>query len=70
MSPNMLRANACNGSLVCKLNKSSNLTGKNSYCIITTGHHRGILTKYKTGLGELYSSTFPPPVVSIIYQQP
>jgi hypothetical protein len=45
MGPNMLRANACNGSLVSKLNESSNLTGKNSYCILTTGHHKCILTK-------------------------
>jgi hypothetical protein len=36
MSPNMLRANACNGSLVSKLIESSNLTGKNSYRILTT----------------------------------
>jgi hypothetical protein len=62
MSPNMLRANACNGSLVSKLNESSNLTGKNSYCIIMTGHHKCILTKYTTGLGELHNSTFSPPV--------
>jgi hypothetical protein len=61
MSPDMLRANACNGSLVSKLNKSSNLTGKNSYCIFMIGHHRCILMKYTMGLGKLYNSTFPPP---------
>jgi hypothetical protein len=61
MSPNMLRANAYNGSLVSKLNESSNLTGKNSYCILMTGHHICILMKYMTGLGKLYNSTFPPP---------
>jgi hypothetical protein len=62
MSPNMLRANACNRSLVSKLNESSNLTGKNSYCTLMTGHHGCILTEYMTGLGEPYNSTFPPPV--------
>jgi hypothetical protein len=61
MSPDMLRTNAYNGSLVSKLNKSSNLTGKNSYCILMTCHHRCILMKYTTGLGKLYNSTFPPP---------
>jgi hypothetical protein len=40
MSPDVLRANACKGSLVSELTKSSNLTGKNSYCILTTGHHK------------------------------
>jgi hypothetical protein len=69
MSPNVLRANACNGSLVSKLNESSNLTGKNSYCILITGHHRCILMKYMTGLEKLCNSTFPPRV-SIFYQQP
>jgi hypothetical protein len=59
----MLRANACNGSLVSKLNESSNLTGKNSYCILMTGHHKCILMKYMTGLEELYNSTFPSPVL-------
>jgi hypothetical protein len=54
------RASACNGSLVSELTKSSNLTGKNSYCILTTGHHKCILTKYTTGLGKLCNSTFPP----------
>jgi hypothetical protein len=34
MSPNVLRASACNGSLVSELTKFSNLTGKNSYCIL------------------------------------
>jgi hypothetical protein len=61
MSPDMLRASTCNGSLVSTLNESSNLTGKNSYCILRTGHHRCILMKYTTGLGKLYNSTFPPP---------
>jgi hypothetical protein len=60
MSPDMLRANACNGSLVSKLKESSNLTGKNSYCILMTGHHRCILMKYTAGLGKLYNSTFLP----------
>jgi hypothetical protein len=62
MSPDTLRANTCNGSLVSKLNESLNLTGKNSYCILMTGHHKYILTKYMMGLGELCNSTFPPPV--------
>jgi hypothetical protein len=61
MSPDILRANAYNGSLVSKLNESSNLTGKNSYCILMTGHHRCILMKYMMGLGKLYISTFPLP---------
>jgi hypothetical protein len=50
MSHDMLRANVCNGSLISKLTKSSNLTGKNSYCILTTGHHKCILTKYMSTL--------------------
>jgi hypothetical protein len=62
MSPNVLRASACNGSLVSELTKSSNLTGKNSYCTLTTGHHKCILTQYMTGLGKLHNFTFPPPV--------
>jgi hypothetical protein len=62
MGPNVLRASACNGSLVSYLTKSSNLTGKNSYCILTTGHHKCILTKYITGLRKLYNSIFPPAV--------
>jgi hypothetical protein len=56
----MLRANACKGSLTSKPTKSSNLTGKNSFCVLITGHHKYILTKYMTGLGKLYNSTFPP----------
>jgi hypothetical protein len=60
MSLNVLRASACNGSLVSELTKSSNLTGKNSYCIFTTGHHKCILTKLTTRLRKLYNSTFPP----------
>jgi hypothetical protein len=64
MSPDMFRASACNGSLVSELNESSNLTGKNSYCILMTGHHRCILMKYTMGLGKLYNSTFPPPAFS------
>jgi hypothetical protein len=60
MSPHMLRANACNGGLVSQLDESSNLTGKNSYCVLTTGHHRCILTKYRTGLGKLYTLPFHP----------
>jgi hypothetical protein len=62
MSPDMLRANACNGSLVSKLNKSSNLTGKNSYCILISSQNRCILMKYMMGLGKPYNSTFPPRV--------
>jgi hypothetical protein len=65
MNPNVFRANIYNGSLISKLTKSSNLTGNNSYCILTTGHHKCILTKYTTGLKKktkLYNSTFPPPV--------
>jgi hypothetical protein len=45
MSPSVLRASACNGSLISNMTKSSNLTDKNSYCILTTGHHKRILTK-------------------------
>jgi hypothetical protein len=60
MSPDAFRDNACKASLVSELNKSSNLTGKNSYCILTTGHHKCILTKYMTGLRKLYNSSFPP----------
>jgi hypothetical protein len=48
MGPNVLKDSACNGNLVSKLTKSSNLTGKNFYCILTTGHHKCILTKYTT----------------------
>jgi hypothetical protein len=66
MGPNVLRASACNGSLVSELFKSSNLTGKNSYCILTTGHHKCILTKYTTGLGKLYNSTFLPPCLYLL----
>jgi hypothetical protein len=54
MSPNVLKTSACNGSLISELTKSSNLTGKNSYCILTTGHHKCILTKYMTELEKLY----------------
>jgi hypothetical protein len=46
MSPNVLRANACNGSLVSELTKSSNLTAKSSYFILTTGQHKCILKIY------------------------
>jgi hypothetical protein len=62
MSLSVLRANACNGRLVSQLTKSSNLNGKNSYCILTTGRDKFILIKYITGLRKLYNSTFPPPV--------
>jgi hypothetical protein len=61
MSPDMFKASACNGSFVSELNESSNLTGRNSYCTLMTGHHKCILMKYTTGLGKLYNSTFPPP---------
>jgi hypothetical protein len=64
MGPNVFRAGACNGSLVSKLPKSSNLAGKNSYCILATGHHQCILTKYTRGLKKLYESTLSPPVPS------
>jgi hypothetical protein len=43
MSPNVLRASACNGSIVSELTKSSNHTAKNllhTYCLLTTGHHK------------------------------
>jgi hypothetical protein len=53
MGPNVFRAGACNGSLVSKLPKSSNLAGKNSYCILATGHHQCILTKYTRELKEI-----------------
>jgi hypothetical protein len=61
-SPSVLRASTCSGSLVSELTKSSNLTDKNSDCILTTGHHKCILTKYMTGLEKLYNSIFPPHV--------
>jgi hypothetical protein len=40
MGPNMFRDSACNGSLIYNLTKYSNLRGKNSYCILATGHHQ------------------------------
>jgi hypothetical protein len=40
VSPNVLRASASNGSLVSNLIKSSKLTGKSSYYILVTGHHK------------------------------
>jgi hypothetical protein len=59
----VLRARACNGNLVSKLAKSSNLTGKNSYYILATGHHKCILTTYTKGLKiKLFNSTLPPSV--------
>jgi hypothetical protein len=42
MSPDVLRASVCNGSIVFNLTKSSNLTGKSSYCILANGHHQCI----------------------------
>jgi hypothetical protein len=50
----------CLGILVSNLTKSSNLIGKNSYCILTTGHHKFVLTKYTRRLKKLYNSTLPP----------
>jgi hypothetical protein len=59
----VLGASACNGSLVYNLTKSSNLTSKNSYCILATGHHKCILSKNTKVLKKkLYNSTLPPPV--------
>jgi hypothetical protein len=67
MGSHVLRASACNGSLVSELTKSSNFTGTYSYCILTTGHHKCILTKYMTRLEKSCLST---PCASIFYQQP
>jgi hypothetical protein len=64
MGCSVLRANAYNGSLVSNPTKSSNFTVKNSYCILATGHHKCILTKYTRGLKKLYESTLSPPVPS------
>jgi hypothetical protein len=62
MGPIVFRASTCNENLVSKLTKSSNLTGKNSYCILSTGHHKCISTKYTTGVKKTCITTFPPPV--------
>jgi hypothetical protein len=62
MCPDVFRVNTCNGRLVSELTKFSNLTGKNSYCILITGHHKCVLTKYTTVLRKLYKCTFPLPV--------
>jgi hypothetical protein len=39
MGSDVIRASAGNGSLISNLTKSSNLTGKNSYCVFAIGHH-------------------------------
>jgi hypothetical protein len=59
MGPNVLRASACNESFISKLTKSSNFTGKNSYCILTTGHHKCILRYTAELKTKLFNSTFP-----------
>jgi hypothetical protein len=63
MGPDVLRVSAYNGSLVSYLTKFSNLTGKSSYYILATGHHKCILTKNTRGLKKLYNSTLLPPVL-------
>jgi hypothetical protein len=66
--PNILMGSVCNGSLIFNLTKSLNLTSKNSYSILATGHHQCILTKNKKALKNCIT---PPchPCASTFYQQ-